>query len=721
MTISSTTRIAGPFIGNGTASAFPFTFKVFAATDLDVIKLTVSTGTESTLVLTTDYTVSLNGDQNSNPGGTVTLTAGALPAGFTLTITSDIANLQPTDLTNQGGFYPEVITDSLDRATIQIQQIADIGDRTLKIPISDGTLNMELPTKTERANSFLSFDANGLPSVVTAGSSGAPATITRQVFSGTGSQTVFTLASDPGALGNSAQVYIGGVYQQRSTYTIAGTTLTFSAAPVAGTDNIEYVNFLTSNIGSTSADLVTYTPSGVGAVARSAASKFGETVSVKDFGAVGDGIADDTAAIQLALAVLSNGGTLMFPSGNYKVTASIQLPKMDNGEALILSGVGAGISRITFSGSGYLFVIGDGNAVSPGFHTTIERLGLYGASAVPSGAILLNSVYFWRVTDCIIRGFTNGSGVGIGSVSGMPNYHGAVMDCYFRDIPSGIRFLGTGGVGANSNFIMRCWFGVHATAAIVFDGVTTNVVTQNEFNGSITTAIQLTNAADGNKILFNQFDGPTNKVQFVNNTPDKTIIIGNTGGGSIVGIGTNTSVEDQSAGTQYRASGLTIGNASASSVSTSAVPLSVICPAGLTTDSFNVRDSASNYLFKVNQSGAGEFRGNLTTHGAVFFKNDIVGNSVVADINANTTPGAILLKLTTDSAQTANAITLQNASSMALLQVSASGAIVLTEQSDPSAPSSNQATMYVRDNGSGKTQLCVRFPTGAVQVLATEP
>jgi hypothetical protein len=289
---------------------------------LDVIKLTVSTGTESTLVLTTDYTVSLNGDQNSNPGGTVTLTAGALASGFTLTITSDIANLQPTDLTNQGGFYPEVITDSLDRATIQIQQIADIGDRTLKIPISDGTLNMELPTKTERANSFLSFDANGLPSVVTAGSSGAPATITRQVFSGTGSQTVFTLASDPGAVGNSAQVYIGGVYQQRSTYTIAGTTLTFSAAPVAGTNNIEFVNFLTSTIGTTSADLVTYTPAGSGAVARSAASKMGDVVSVRDFGAVGDGVADDTAAIQAASLAVSNAGsgTLYIPKGTYKYT-----------------------------------------------------------------------------------------------------------------------------------------------------------------------------------------------------------------------------------------------------------------------------------------------------------------------------------------------------------------------------------------------------------------
>jgi hypothetical protein len=351
MTISSTTRIAGPFIGNGTASAFPFTFKVFAATDLDVIKLTVSTGTESTLVLTTDYTVSLNGDQNSNPGGTVTLTAGALASGFTLTITSDIANLQPTDLTNQGGFYPEVITDSLDRATIQIQQIADIGDRTLKIPISDGTLNMELPTKTERANTFLSFDANGLPSVVTAGSSGAPATITRQVFSGTGSQTVFTLASDPGALGNSAQVYIGGVYQQRSTYTIAGTTLTFSQAPVAGTNNIEFVNFLTSNLGAISADLVTYTPSGTSAVARSAASKFGDVVSVKDFGAVGDGVTNDTAAIQAAITAAANKA-LYFPAGTYVATAlTVSSPCRLFGDGILKKTTAANAAFLTISSS----------------------------------------------------------------------------------------------------------------------------------------------------------------------------------------------------------------------------------------------------------------------------------------------------------------------------------------------------------------------------------
>ena len=39
---------------------------------------------------------------------------------------------------------------------------------------------------------------------------------------------------------------------------------------------------------------------------------------------------------------------------------------------------------------------------------------------------------------------------------------------------------------------------------------------------------------------------------------------------------------------------------------------------------------------------------------------------------------------------------------------------------DPLAPGPSMARLFARDNGSGKTQLCVRFPTGAVQVIAAE-
>lgn len=55
-----------------------------------------------------------------------------------------------------------------------------------------------------------------------------------QNFSGDGSTVGFTLSYDPGTE-NNTQVYISGVYQQKNTYSVSGTTLTFSEAPPVGT------------------------------------------------------------------------------------------------------------------------------------------------------------------------------------------------------------------------------------------------------------------------------------------------------------------------------------------------------------------------------------------------------------------------------------------------------------------------------------------------------
>jgi hypothetical protein len=73
-----------------------------------------------------------------------------------------------------------------------------------------------------------------------------------------------------------------------------------------------------SGVGS---DELTFLQAGTGAVTRTAQAKMRELVSVKDFGAVGDGIVDDTAAIQVAInAVGSSGGTVYFPSGTYLIS-----------------------------------------------------------------------------------------------------------------------------------------------------------------------------------------------------------------------------------------------------------------------------------------------------------------------------------------------------------------------------------------------------------------
>lgn len=128
MTISSEVRRAGPYKGNGVATVFPFNFKVFTKSDV-VVYVTNDAGVESAQVK--GFSVKLNADQEAAPGGKVTLAA-PLPAGHTLLISSNLPYLQPVRLSNNGGFYPEVINDALDRLTIFAQQLHELLGRVVK-------------------------------------------------------------------------------------------------------------------------------------------------------------------------------------------------------------------------------------------------------------------------------------------------------------------------------------------------------------------------------------------------------------------------------------------------------------------------------------------------------------------------------------------------------------------------------------------------------------
>jgi hypothetical protein len=60
-------------------------------------------------------------------------------------------------------------------------------------------------------------------------------------FTGTGSQVNFSLLSAP-ANENSTQIYINGVYQQKNTYSVVGSVITFSQAPpLTSTIEVNYV------------------------------------------------------------------------------------------------------------------------------------------------------------------------------------------------------------------------------------------------------------------------------------------------------------------------------------------------------------------------------------------------------------------------------------------------------------------------------------------------
>jgi hypothetical protein len=105
--------------------------------------------------------------------------------------------------------------------------------------------------------------------------------------------------------------------------------------------------------------LVGYLPAGTGAVATTVQTKLRETVSVKDFGAVGDGVVDDTVAIQAAIdAVVANGRVIGDAQGVYKVTGRIDISDKElrdirltytTNSALIVAKGKARLTNITIS------------------------------------------------------------------------------------------------------------------------------------------------------------------------------------------------------------------------------------------------------------------------------------------------------------------------------------------------------------------------------------
>lgn len=157
MSISTTVRKAGPFAGNGVQTVFPFAFKVFQASDVVVTRVQVSTGVETTLVLGVDYTVALNPDQDSAPGGSITLLV-ALAVGQSLALTSNVAALQPVTVTNGGGFFPAVFNGVFDRLTILVQQLAEKIGRTMTIPVTSSGVSLQVPVVPL---AVLQWDATG--------------------------------------------------------------------------------------------------------------------------------------------------------------------------------------------------------------------------------------------------------------------------------------------------------------------------------------------------------------------------------------------------------------------------------------------------------------------------------------------------------------------------------------------------------------------------------
>lgn len=137
----------------------------------------------------------------------------------------------------------------------------------------------------------------------------------------TAGQTVFNLTTmqyQPGT--NSLTVFVDGVnqYGPGSTYAYVETdsdTVTFTNGLHVGAEVKFTTSQLNSSASSADAFQVSYTPPFTGSVSTNVGNKLAQTVSVMDFGAVGDGVTDDTAAV----ADAAQNSYAVVPAGTYEV------------------------------------------------------------------------------------------------------------------------------------------------------------------------------------------------------------------------------------------------------------------------------------------------------------------------------------------------------------------------------------------------------------------
>lgn len=159
---------------------------------------------------------------------------------------------------------------------------------------------------------------------------------TTQPVTATAGQTVFNLSNayTPGA--NTLAVYLNGLRLRLGfDYTETSTTqITLSAGAVTGDELLFVTGSTDINPVAVTASSVAYTPAGVGGTITNVQEKLREfLISVKDYGAVGDGIADDTSAIQRAInAAIAKSialgnyaiAAVYLPAGIYKISSTIK-------------------------------------------------------------------------------------------------------------------------------------------------------------------------------------------------------------------------------------------------------------------------------------------------------------------------------------------------------------------------------------------------------------
>ena len=328
------------FVGNTGTGPYAFTFNILQSSDIIVYKNNVL------LTETTDYTVTID----ANGTGNVTMVV-ALVSTDILTIIGGRELSRTTDFVTAGDLLASSLNEQLDSNVIMSQQLDERFGRTIKAQPGDEDATLDLPVVADRADKIILFDTEGNVTAAAPsdffGNAVLGGNFIVNTATGNGSQTAFGLTIAPGIKTN-IQIHIDGVYQNKSTFSLSGSTVTFTEAPPLNAA-IEFMmgESVTTITGDASA--ITYNQGGTGAQDRTVRGKLQETVSVKDFGANSDyntGLSSGTEnSSDFNETIAAASGLIYVPSGSYKNSTTAGSTIAYYGDGVVYSGSGATLNN----------------------------------------------------------------------------------------------------------------------------------------------------------------------------------------------------------------------------------------------------------------------------------------------------------------------------------------------------------------------------------------
>lgn len=246
-------------------------------------------------------------------------------------------------------------------------------------------------------------------------------------------QPIRTLNGYPSRNGTPARLYVGSDYSIRvndskgvAVYSAPAATERWSDVVVSGID----------------AASVSFLQAGLSATTRTALSKMRDIVSVKDFGALGNGVVDDTIAINAALA--SGAKIVEFPSGTYIIDGGLTLSApgttvVATGATIRLKANASSLSMLTITGADCVVEGGtwDGNKAS-------GNIGAWGTAQY-------NSFNVYMAADrCTVKNIDSVNTWGM-AIKGFGNYLSALNNRIRNTQHYGIFFDGSAAVSHTGN------------------------------------------------------------------------------------------------------------------------------------------------------------------------------------------------------------------------------------------------------------------------------